>query len=71
MHINEVIKKGNRLIRYIKSIIDGQDDFKRVYYGDLLWKSLGLSSITYGSAVGVPSDSDVRRIEHLQNHVVS
>ena len=69
MHINEVIKKGNRLIGYIKSIIDGQDDFKRVYYGDLLWKSLGLSSITYGSAVWVPSDSDVKRIEHLQNQM--
>ena len=69
MHINEVIKKGNRLIRYIKSIIDGQDDFKRVYYGDLLWKSVGLSSITYGSAVWVPNDSDVKRIEHLQNQM--
>jgi hypothetical protein len=35
-HIEEVVKKGNRIIAYIKSIIDGQDDFNRVYYGDLL-----------------------------------
>ena len=36
MHLNETIKKGNRLIGYIKSIINSQDDFNRVYYGDVL-----------------------------------
>jgi hypothetical protein len=37
-HVNEVIRRGNRLIGYIKSIINGQDDFNRVYYGNILWK---------------------------------
>ena len=27
-HINDVVKKGNRLIGYVKSIIDGHDDFQ-------------------------------------------
>ena len=39
-HLSETIKKGNRLIGYIKSIIDSHDDFNRVYYGDVLWKSI-------------------------------
>ena len=30
---------------------DGQDDFWRVYYGDFLWKSIGLSSINYACSV--------------------
>lgn len=40
-HIDEVVKKGNRIIANIRSIIDDQDDFNWVYYGDILWKSLG------------------------------
>ena len=36
VHVNEAIKAGNMLIGYIKSIIDGQDDFKRAYYRDHL-----------------------------------
>jgi hypothetical protein len=48
-------------------VIDGQDDFKRVYYGDLLWKNLVLSSINYASAIWVPGGaSDTKRIESLQ-----
>lgn len=40
-HIEKVVKKGNRLIAYIKSVIDHLDDFNRVYtmvifYGDRL-----------------------------------
>ena len=34
-HIEEVIKKENKVIAYIKSIIDGQEDFNRIYYGDV------------------------------------
>ena len=32
-HSSDVVKKGNRIIGYVKSIIDGHDDFQRVYYG--------------------------------------
>ncbi len=67
-HIEEVIKKGYRMIGYIKSIIDGQDDFNRVYYGDLLWKNLGLSTINYASSVWMPSNiKDCKKLETLQN----
>ena len=66
-HINDVIKKGNRLIGYVKSIIDGQDDYQRVYYGDLLWKTLVLPTINYASSVWVPGSAiDSKRIESLQ-----
>ena len=41
-HTSEIIIKGNRLIGYIKSIIDNQDDFDRVYYGNILCKCLAL-----------------------------
>jgi len=69
-HIDEVVRKGNRMIGYIKSIIDGQDDFKRVFYGNILWKSLGLSSINYASSVWVPNSmSDRKRLETLQNQM--
>ena len=67
-HIEEVIKKGYRMIGYIKSIIEGQDDFNRVYYGDILWKNLGLSTINYASSVWMPSNvKDRKRLETLQN----
>ena len=48
-HIEEVIKKGNRprLIAYVKSVINNFDDFNRVYYGDILWKTIVLPSINY------------------------
>ena len=50
-HANCVIRKGNRLIGYIKSIINGQDGFNRVYYGNIMWKTLALPSINYACAV--------------------
>ena len=50
-HVNEIVKKGNRLISYIKSIINSHDHFNRVYYGDILWKSLALPSINYACSV--------------------
>ena len=43
-HVNEVVKKGNRLIAYIKSIVDSHDNFNRIYYGNILWKSLAVPS---------------------------
>jgi len=67
-HIEEVVKKGYRMIGYIKSIIDGQDDFNRVYYGDLLWKNLGLPTINYASSVWMPSNvKDRAKLETVQN----
>ena len=66
-HIQEVIKKGNRLIAYIKSIINNFDDFNRVHYGNVLWKSIALPSINYASSVWFPgSQADVDKIENLQ-----
>jgi hypothetical protein len=65
-HAQYVIKKGNRLIAYIKSIIDNFDDFNRVYYGDILWRTIVLPSINYASSVWIPSQADVDKIEHLQ-----
>ena len=66
-HVNEVVKKGNRLIAYIKSIVDSHNDFNRVYYGDILWKSLALPSINYACAVwSSGSMSDTNKIENLQ-----
>ena len=35
-----VLKKGNRLIAYIKSVINNFDNFSRVYYGDILWRTI-------------------------------
>ena len=66
-HINEVVKKGNKIIAYIRSIIDDQDDFNRVYYGDILWKSLGMPVVNYACSTWVPSRlSDINRIGNLQ-----
>jgi hypothetical protein len=66
-HIDDVIRKGNKVIAYIRSIIDDQDDFNRVYYGDILWKSLGMPVINYACSVWVPnSNSDLKRLENLQ-----
>ena len=66
-HINEVVKKGNKIIAHIRSIIDDQDDFNRVYYGDILWKSLGMPVVNYACSTWVPSSlSDINRIENLQ-----
>ena len=66
-HINDVIKNGNRLTRYI---IDGRNDYQRVYYGDLLWKTLVIPTINYvsdASSVRVPGSAiDSKRIESLQ-----
>ena len=53
VHANELIKKGNRLIGYIKSIINNQDNFNRVYYGNILWKTLALPTINYPHIVQV------------------
>lgn len=67
VHIVDTVKKGNRIISYIKSIIDNQEDFNRVYYGDLLWKSIGLSSINYGCSVWFCKGKSVMdKIENLQ-----
>ena len=66
-HIHEVTKKGNRIIAYIKSVIDNFDNFNRVYYGDILWRTIALPSINYASAVWIPgSQSDIDKIENLQ-----
>lgn len=65
-HANDVIRKGNRLIGYIKSIINGQDDFNRVYYGNILWKTIALPSINYACPVSAYSASDYKRLENLQ-----
>ena len=66
MHLNETIKKGNRLIGYIKSIINSQDDFNRVYYGDVLWRSVALPTINYACAVSSFSASDYKLLNNLQ-----
>ena len=65
-HANYVIRKGNRLIGYIKSIINGQDGFNRVYYGNIMWKTLALPSINYACAVSAYSASDYKKLENLQ-----
>jgi hypothetical protein len=54
------------LIGYIKSIIDVHEDFNRVYYGDILWKSLALPSINYACAISSYSASDYKKLEGLQ-----
>jgi hypothetical protein len=66
VHVKELIQKGNRLIGYIKSIINSQDDFNRVYYGNILWKSLALPSINYACAISTYSTSDYKKLESLQ-----
>jgi len=67
VHIEDAIRKGNRLIAYIKSIINNQDDFNRVYYGDLLWKTIALPTINYACAIWTHgSESDRNKIENLQ-----
>ena len=66
-HIDDVINKGKKVIAYIRSIIDDQDDFNRVYYGDILWKSLGMPVINYACSSWVPSSNvDINRLENLQ-----
>ena len=52
-HVDEVIRKGNRLLAYIKSIINNFDDFNRVYYGDTLWRAVALHAINYTCSVWV------------------
>jgi len=65
--VDEVIKKGNRLIAYVKSIIDNFDNFNRVHYGDILWRTIALPAINYASSVWVTgSKKDIDRIENLQ-----
>lgn len=69
-HIEEVIRKGTRLTAYIKSIIDEQDDYNRVYYGDTLWKSIGLPTVNYACSAWVPaSKSDIKRLENVQTQM--
>jgi len=68
-HVSEVIKKGNRLIGYIKSILDGQDDFNRIYYGDILWRTLALPCINYACAVWTCSNADIKSLENLQSQM--
>ena len=66
-HINEVLRKGHRIIAYIKSIIDNQDDFNRVYFGDLLWRTIGLPTINYACSTWIcGSQADVNKLENLQ-----
>lgn len=67
VHVEQTVKKGNRLIAYIKSIIDNFDDFNRVYYGDILWKTIALPTINYACAIWVDSSKqDTDKIENLQ-----
>ena len=65
-HVNDLICKGNRLIGYIKSIINGHDDFNRVYYGDILWRTLALPALNYACAISTYSASDYKKLEKLQ-----
>ena len=66
-HVNDVIRKGNRLIAYIKSIVNNHDDFNRVYYGNLLLRTVALTTINYACSVWVcGSYSDIKRVEGLQ-----
>ena len=66
-HVQEVIKKGNRLISYIKSIINNLDNFDRVNYGNVLWRTIALPSINYACSVWFPgSQADIDKIENLQ-----
>jgi len=66
-HIDEVLKRGNRIIAYIKSIIDNQENFNRIYYGTLLWQSIGLSSINCACATWFCNGKSViDKLENLQ-----
>ena len=67
MQFENVLKKGNRLTAYIKSVIDNFDNFSRVYYGDILWRTIALPSINFGSDVWCSvSKSDIDKLERLQ-----
>lgn len=68
-HVSEVVKKGNRLIGYIKSILDGQDDVNRVFYGDVLWRTLALPCINYACAVWTCNNADIKSLENLQSQM--
>ena len=49
-----MLLKLPRLIGYVKS---SQDDYQRVYYGDLLWRTLVIPTINYASSVRVPGSA--------------
>ncbi|XP_071944139.1 uncharacterized protein [Antedon mediterranea] len=67
IHVNDVVRKGNRLIGYyIKSIINEQEDFNRIYFGNILWKTIALPSINYACAISAYSASDYKKIENIQ-----
>ena len=65
LHIEETIKKTNKIIAYIKSVLDNQEDFNRVYFGDLLWKIIGLPTLNYASSVWLSNNKII--IEKLEN----
>ena len=66
-HYEHVIQKGNRLIAYIKGIIANLDDFNRVYYGNILWKTIALPSINYACSIWYnKSNKDNENLEKIQ-----
>ena len=66
-----MIRKGNRILAYIRSIINDQDDFNRVYYGNLLWKYIGLSAINYACPVWFCNrDTVTNRVRCTVNHIL-
>ena len=65
-HVEHLVQKCNRLIGYIKSVIGNLCNYNRVYYGDILWRTIALPSVNYGCPVWVGSKSDTEKIEKLQ-----
>ena len=66
-HYEHVIQNFNRLIAYIKGIIANLDDFNRVYYGNILWKTIALPSINDACSVWYSkSKKDNENLEKLQ-----
>ncbi|XP_071943982.1 uncharacterized protein [Antedon mediterranea] len=66
-HYEHVIQKGNRLIAYIKGIIANLDDFNRVYYGNILWKTIAIPSINYACSIWYnKSKKDNEDLEKVQ-----
>ena len=66
--LKKLSKKVIGLLRTLNLyIIENFDDFNRVYYGDILWKTIALPSINYACAIWVDSSKqDTDKIESIQ-----